>query len=101
MARKQMKLGGLFVFFLIVVAAIPFLYSYFGGKGKFYSAFTDMATGPVDGRAEVTIPATLPKESSIGFYNSALSTCRGVYGQPCSEGSFCDGATNSCQPRYA
>ncbi len=90
---KHMKLGGIFVFFLIIVALIPFMYSYFGGKGKFYSAFTDMS--------QVHIPSTLPHEAIMSNEYSKFGICRQASnGQPCSEGTFCDGATNTCQPRY-
>lgn len=89
-----MKLGGIFVFFLIIVALIPLMYSYFGGKGKFYSAFTDMS--------QVIVPNTLPQDmSNMSNDYSKFGICRQASnGQPCAEGSFCDGATNTCQPRY-
>jgi hypothetical protein len=102
MARqRQMKLGGIFVFFLIVVALIPFLYSYFGGKGKFYSAFTDITGSEISGENQVVIPATLPSTAVMGASPLGFGICRNPgNGTPCPEGSFCDGSTNQCQQRY-
>ena len=92
-----MKFGGIFVFFLIVVALIPFLYSYFGGKGRFYSAFVDMAdTNAVSGNTEVSVPITLPTNYGMTETQPSNGICRQpapYTGMPCPEGSFCDGSS--------
>jgi hypothetical protein len=96
-----MGIGGILVFFLVIVALIPFMYSYFGGKGRFYSAFTDM--GSPELKNEVKVEASVSNASMADKYNSIFGVCRQpapFSGSPCPEGMFCDGARDECQPRY-
>jgi hypothetical protein len=102
MARsKHMGVGSILVFFLVIVALIPFLYSYFGGRGKFYAAFTDM--GSPDLKNEVKIDQSISNSAMADKYDSRFGVCRQpapFNGSPCPEGMFCDGARSECQPRF-
>ena len=90
MARGMRSGAGLSVgvILLIIVAAmlfIPMLLSRF-----------NMRAGFVDIGENIVVPGTVG--GGGGFRLGQFLPCRGVGGQPCPEGTFCDGSANACTP---
>ena len=70
---------------LIVVAAVvlPMLLSRFNMRAGFVDIGESISVG---------------NQGLVRSRESQFLPCRGVNGQPCPEGTFCDGAVGSCTP---
>jgi hypothetical protein len=55
----------------------------------------NMRAGFVDIGENINVPGAMAGERGRG---GPFLPCRGVSGQPCPEGTFCDGSANSCTP---
>ena len=58
----------------------------------------NMRAGFVDIGESITVPGSGVSLSGNARFGSSVLPCRGVGGQPCPSGTFCDGAVNSCTP---
>ena len=76
-------IGALFVIMLIALVVLPMLLSRF----KMRAGFVDIGDS-----------VTMSSAGLVRERDSMFLPCRGVNGQPCPEGTFCDGATGSCTP---
>ncbi len=108
MARaKPMGLGAMFVLLVIVVVFLPIVVRYISGNGPHFaiSGFQDMPEGPSSaGNGVAGVPA-IGSASKLPTWRPDRNTdylCRSPNedGQPCPEGYFCDGTTQSCIPTY-
>ena len=43
-------------------------------------------------------PVSVANQGAVRERESSMLPCRGVGGQPCPEGTFCDGAVGACTP---
>lgn len=110
MARsKSMGIGAMFVLLVIAVVVLPMVVSYVGSMNTHFaiSGFQDMApvpSGPSSDGQVAGIPA-IGSASKLPTWRPDPNTdylCRSPNedGQPCPEGYFCDGTTQSCIPTY-
>lgn len=103
MARsKAMGLGAMLVFLVAAVVILPMIVRFVGGMEPHFvvSGFQDMQAeqAPSAPRPQVPVPA-LPswRPDPATDY-----VCRSPNGsdQACPEGTFCDGASQSCVPNF-
>jgi hypothetical protein len=108
MARtKAMGLGAMFVLLVVVIIVLPMVMSYIGKIEPHFaiSGFQDMTTGPSTVNGEVAGVPAIGSASQLPSWRPDANTnylCRSPNesGQPCPEGQFCDGTTQSCIPNY-
>ena len=101
MARtKPMGLGAMFLLLVVAIVILPMIMHYINNQTTHFaiSGFQDMSNGASE------IPA-VASASKLPTWRPDLNTnyiCRSPNedGQPCPEGQFCDGATQSCISTY-
>lgn len=76
------------VILLIIVAAMLFV--------PMILSRLNMRAGFVDIGESITVPGM--SMGGNGRFGGPFLPCRGVSGQPCPSGTFCDGSVNSCTP---
>lgn len=104
MARsKSMGIGAMFVLLVLAVILLPMVVRYVGRVESHFviSGFQDV--GPSDGQV-AGVPA-IGSASKLPSWRPDPNTnylCRSPNedGEPCPEGQFCDGTTQSCIPNY-
>lgn len=107
MARsKSMSLGAMFVFLVVAVIVLPMIVRWVNRNEPYFviSGFQDM-TGPSTANGEVAGIPAIGSASQLPTWRPDANTnylCRSPNesGQPCPEGYFCDGTTQSCIPTY-
>ena len=109
MARsRSMGLGAMFVLLVVVVVLLPFFINWISTMNPHYSisGFQDVAPnmGSSSDGGVTGIPA-IGSASKLPTWRPDPNTdylCRSPNedGQPCPEGYFCDGTTQSCIPTY-
>jgi hypothetical protein len=108
MARsKSMGIGAMFVLLVVAVVFLPMIVRYIGSIEPHFavSGFQDMA--PINGGEDsgvANVPA-IGSASKLPTWRPDRNTdymCRSPNesGQPCPEGYFCDGTSQSCIPTY-
>lgn len=105
---KAMTLGSMFVLLVLSVALLPIIIRYISFVEPHYviSGFQDLNAANVeDTRNEVTATPTLSETAKLPIWRPDPLTdyvCRSPNGgsEPCPEGTFCDGASQSCVPLY-
>jgi hypothetical protein len=114
MARsKSMGIGAMFVLLVVAVVLLPMLVKWVGSMESHFaiSGFTDMAvsggttTGPSSADGGVADIPAIGSASKLPTWRPDPNTdylCRSPNedGQPCPEGYFCDGTTQSCIPTF-
>lgn len=98
-----MSLGAMFVLLIVSVIVLPMIVRYINRIEPHFviSGFQDLqnAAEAVASDAVQNIPSV--SGMSAPSYHPDKNTnymCRSVNGQPCPEGTRCDGITNSCIP---
>ena len=111
MARsKSMGIGAMFVLLVLAVVVLPIIVRYIGDLETTHflaQGFQDIAAnnnvssteGGVSGVPAIGSASKLPKWRPDPNTNY-LCNSPGEDGQPCPEGQFCDGTTQSCIPNY-
>jgi hypothetical protein len=107
MARtKPMGLWAMFVLLVVVIVLLPVVVRYISGSGPHFAiaGFQDM-TGPSSANGGVAGIPAIGSASKLPSWRPDPNTdylCRSPNedGQPCPEGYFCDGTTQSCIPTY-
>ena len=109
---KAMGLGAMFVFLVIAVIVLPMIVRFIGSIEAHFaiSGFQDMATqgtttGPSSANGGVAGVPAIGSASKLPTWRPDANTdylCRSPNedGQPCPEGYFCDGTTQSCIPTF-
>ena len=109
MARsKSMGIGAMFVLLVIAVAVLPMIVRYIGKVEAHYviSGFQDLAdAGMMNADGGVGGVPAIGSASKLPSWRPDANTnylCRSPNedGNPCPEGHFCDGTTQSCIPNY-
>lgn len=113
MARsKAMGIGAMFVLLVIAVVVLPMVVSYIGKMETHYSisGFQDVSSngvsaGPSSADGGVAGVPAIGSASKLPTWRPDPNTdylCRSPNedGQPCPEGYFCDGTTQSCVQTY-
>jgi len=113
MARsKSMGLGAMFVFLVVAIIVLPMIVRYVQNSELHYaiSAFTDMKesggpSGPSSADGGVAGIPAIGEASKLPTWRPDRNTdylCRSPNedGNPCPEGYFCDGTTQSCIKNY-
>jgi len=100
---KSMGIGSMFVLLVLAIVLLPMIVRYIDSREPHFSlsGFQDIAQ-----RYSAEVSAV----PSIGSFNNSSwrpdkntdYICRSPNdnGQPCQEGQFCDGTTQSCVPNY-
>lgn len=101
---KAMGLGAMLILLVAAVVILPMVVRFIDRSEPHYviSGFQNMAPAQGDGNS-VRVPAGAT--SAAPAYQPDVNTnylCRAPNGssQPCPEGTFCDGLTQSCVPNY-
>ena len=104
---KSMGLGAMFVFLVVAVVLLPMIVRY---VSRVESGFTDlqstgMTTGPSSDNGGVADVPAIGRTSKLPTWRPDPNTdylCRSPNedGNPCPEGYFCDGTTQSCIPTF-
>jgi len=99
---KSMGIGSMFVLLVLAIVLLPMIVRYIDTKEPHFSlsGFQDIAQR----YSEVSVPA-IGSASKLPSWRPDKNTdylCRSPNGsgQPCQEGQFCDGTTQSCVPNY-
>ena len=111
MARsKSLGIGAMFVLLVLSVVLLPIIVRYIEGLEVTHFAtqgFQDIANtnGPSSADGGVAGVPAIGSASKLPNWRPDPNTnylCRSpnVDGQPCPEGQFCDGTTQSCIPNY-
>lgn len=111
MARaKSMGIGAMFVLLVVAIVLLPMVVKYLTSMDPFYaiSGFTDIQaaggpSGPSSADGGVAGIPAIGSASKLPTWRPDPNTdylCRSPNesGQPCPEGYFCDGTTQSCIP---
>jgi hypothetical protein len=111
---KSMGLGAMFVFLVVAVIVLPMIVRYVGRVESHYviSGFADLqesataaASGPSSADGGVAFVPAVGRTSKLPTWRPDPNTdylCRSPNedGNPCPEGYFCDGPTQSCIPKF-
>lgn len=105
---KSMGIGAMFVLLFIAVAVLPMIIRYIGKVEAHYviSGFQDLAdAGIMNADGGVGGVPAIGSASKLPSWRPDANTnylCRSPNedGNPCPEGHFCDGTTQSCIPNY-
>lgn len=111
MARsKSMGIGAMFVLLVVAVVVLPLIVRYIGNVEAHFavSGFQNMAPSDAATAADTSAVTGVPaigSASKLPTWRPDPNTdylCRSPNedGQPCPEGYFCDGTTQSCIPSY-
>ena len=100
---KAMGIGAMFVLLVVAVILLPIIVSYVDRMDVHYSisAFQDLAAAHAEGVTSVPSAAGSMSQHYVKDSNTDYM-CRSPNdgGQPCPEGTFCDGSTQSCVNTY-
>ena len=106
---KSMGIGAMFVLLVVAIIVLPMIVRWVNRNDPFYaiSGFQDMteSTGPSSADGGVAGIPAIGEASKLPTWRPDPNTdylCRSPNesGQPCPEGYFCDGTTQSCIPTY-
>jgi hypothetical protein len=102
--HKGMGLGAMFLLLVVAVAILPMIVRYIDRMEPHYiiSGFENQQASVMSTSQDaVQVPAGASSMESM--YHPDPNTdyiCRSANGQPCPEGTRCDGLTRSCIPVY-
>lgn len=77
---SSLSIGVILVIIVVAMLFVPMILSRLNMRAGFVDIGESITVGAERGRGGPFLP------------------CRGVGGQPCPEGTFCDGSANSCTP---
>lgn len=106
---KAMGIGAMFVLLVISIAILPVFIHYLTALEPHYviSGFQDLNTASKveEIRDQVVSTSSMGSTAKLPVWRPDPNTdyiCRSPNGsdQPCPEGTFCDGATQSCVAQY-
>jgi heme exporter protein D len=109
MRSKAMGIGAMFVFLVIAVTLLPIVIRYLSAVEPHYviSGFQDLkaAAQVEETRNQVVADSGMGRTAQLPVWRPDPNTdylCRSPNGgdQPCPEGTFCDGASQSCVAQY-
>ena len=102
---KEMGLGAMLILLVAAVVILPMVVRFIDRSEPHYviSGFQNMASAQGEGNP-VHVPAGATSTSASTYHPDVNTNylCRAPNGssQPCPEGTFCDGLTQSCVPNY-
>ena len=108
-SSKAMGLGAMLLLLILAVAILPILIRYITAVEPHYviSGFQDLkaAANAEETRDQVVTGTSVGSTAQLPVWRPDPNTdyiCRSPNGgdQPCPEGTFCDGATQSCVAQY-
>ena len=109
---KSMGIGAMFVLLVVAVVLLPMIVRYIARLETHFSisgfqnmAAGEMTTGPSSADGGVAGIPAIGTTSKLPTWRPDPNTdylCRSPNedGEPCPEGQFCDGTTQSCIPNY-
>jgi hypothetical protein len=106
----SMGLGSMFVVLVVAIVFLPMIVRYVNSNRVHFAGFTNMGgaggpTGPSTAQNGVANIPAIGSASKLPTWRPDPNTnylCRSPNedGNPCPEGYFCDGTTQSCIPTY-
>ena len=99
-----MGLGAMLLFLVVAVTLLPMIVRFVGGMEPHFvvSGFQDMKAEQEQLRQPVQQHPSVPQLPSWRPDPATDYICRSPNGsdQPCPEGTFCDGSSQSCVPQF-
>lgn len=99
---KGMGIGAMFVLLILAVGVLPLIVRMIDRMEPHFiiSGFQDAAPVQQAHSEQVQVPAGAAASMASAYHPDSMCRSPNGSGQPCPEGTFCDGVTQSCVPTH-
>jgi len=97
-----MGIGAMFVLLILAVGVLPLIVRMIDRMEPHFiiSGFQDSASVQQAHAQQVQVPAGAAASMATTYHPDSMCRSPNGSGQPCPEGTFCDGVTQSCVPTH-